>query len=240
MPAMLLLRAAWSGSGDLRGLPGDIDVRGLQLAKGYARLKGRLMPMMGSSASASIGAVVAHHQAPLSAVLRELRRAEGAAKAHGRNAFCLRVMKRGGGEVGVTSRFWEMPHAVGATPAAPLLADTALGLLLRFAETLAQPEVSRRAVYNTLEWLSGLPERGCGEMSNEAWRHMIASNLAYQIERQGGVIQHAREFVDLACRESARPAETARVLGELLVTAEFFARNGRAFGQAAAQTGAPR
>jgi CRISPR-associated protein Cmr2 len=34
MPAMLLLRAAWSGSGDLSGLPGDIDVRRLQLAKG--------------------------------------------------------------------------------------------------------------------------------------------------------------------------------------------------------------
>jgi CRISPR-associated protein Cmr2 len=27
LPAMLLLRAAWSGSGDLSGLPGDIDVR---------------------------------------------------------------------------------------------------------------------------------------------------------------------------------------------------------------------
>ena len=68
----------------------------------------------------------------------------------------------------------------------------------------------------------------------------LARNLAWQIERQGGVVQHAREFVDLACRESARPSETARVLGELLVTAEFFARNGRAFGQIAAQAGAPR
>ncbi|MBN8447799.1 MAG: type III-B CRISPR-associated protein Cas10/Cmr2 [Candidatus Accumulibacter sp.] len=240
LPAMLLLRAAWSGSGDLSGLPGDIDVRDLQLAKGYARLKGRLMPMMGSRASASIGAVVAHHQAPLSAVLRELRRAEAAAKMHGRNACCLRVIKRGGGEVGVTSRFWDMAQAAGTTPAAPLLADTALGLLLRFAETLAQPQVSRRAVYNTLEWLTGLPERGGDGMSDEAWRHMLASNLAWQIERQGGVVQHAREFVDLACRESTRPSETARVLGELLVTAEFFARNGRAFGQAAAQAGAPR
>jgi CRISPR-associated protein Cmr2 len=133
-----------------------------------------------------------------------------------------------------------MPRAVGATPAAPLLADTALGLLLRFAETLAQPEMSRRAVYNTLEWLSGLPERGGKDMSEEAWRHLLASNLAWQIERQGGVVQHAREFVDLACRESAKPAETIRVLGDLLVTAEFFARNGRAFGRAAAQAGAPR
>ena len=240
LPAMLLLRAAWSGSADLSGLPRDIDVKELQLKKGYARLKGRLMPMMGSRASASIGAVVAHHQSPLSAVLCELRRAEGLAKAHGRNAFCLRVIKRGGGEVGVTSRFWEMTHAANTAPAAPLLADTALGLLLRFAETLAQPNVSRRAVYNAIEWLSGLPERGCDGMNDEDWRQMLASNLAYQIAKQGGVVQHAREFVDLACRESARPAETARVLGDLLVTAEFFARNGRAFGQAAAQAGAPR
>jgi CRISPR-associated protein Cmr2 len=240
LPAMLLLRAAWSGSADLSGLPGAIDVRDLQLKKGYARLKGRLMPMMGSRASASIGAVVAHHQAPLSAVLRKLRRAEAAAKAHGRNAFCLQLIKRGGGEVGVTSRFWDMAQAAGTTPSAPRLADTALGLLLRFAETLAQPQVSRRAVYNALEWLSGLPERSRDGTSDEAWRQMLARNLAWQIERQGGVVQHAREFVDLACRESAKPSETARVLGELLVTAEFFARNGRAFGQIAAQAGAPR
>lgn len=234
MPAMLLLRAAWSGSGDLSGLPEGINVKGLQLAKGYARLKGRLMPMMGSRASASIGAVVAHHQAPLSGVLRELRRAEATAKAHGRNAFCLRVIKRGGGEVAVTSRFWEMADAATDAP----LANTALGLLLRFADTLAQPEMSRRAVYNSLDWLSGLPERGAPGMSDEDWRRMLASNLAFQLQRQGGLEQHAREFVDLACRESAIPAETAGVLGRLLATAEFFARNGRAFGQTGPQTGA--
>jgi CRISPR-associated protein Cmr2 len=167
LPAMLLLRAAYSGSGDLATLPGDIDLRGLQLGKGYARLNGRLMPMMGSRASASIGAIVAHHQAPLSAVLRELRQAEGAAKAHGRNAFCLRLQKRGGGEVIVSSRFWAM--AEGSEAAPPPLTDTSLGLLLRFAETLAQPEISRRAVYNALEWLSGMPERGGKGMSDEDW-----------------------------------------------------------------------
>jgi len=237
LPAMLLLRAAWSGCGDLHGLPGGIDPRGLQLAKGYARLNGRLMPMMGSRASASIGAVVAHHQAPLSAVLRELRRAEAAAKAHGRNAFCLRVIKRGGGEVGVTSRFWDMAEA---TAAPPRLADTALGLLLRFADTLAQPEMSRRAVYHTLEWLSGLPKRGGDGMSDENWRQMLTANLAFQIQKQGGVVQHAREFVDLACCESSSPAETTRTLGNLLLVAEFFARNGRAFGVQHALSGAPR
>lgn len=221
LPAMLLLRAAYSGTGDAAGLPGVGDLKGLKLGKGYVHLKGRLMLMMGSRATASIGAIVAHHQAPLSAVLRQLRLAEHAAKAHGRNAFCLRVMKRGGGEVGVTSRFWEKADQL------PVLADTALGLMLRFAEALAQPDMSRRAVYRTTEWLAGLPARG--QMEDDAWRGMVATNLAFQLQKQGGVVQHAREFVDLACRESATPAETARVLDHLLVTAEFFAREGRAF-----------
>jgi CRISPR-associated protein Cmr2 len=243
MPAMLLLRTAWSGRDlrdDLHGLPSRINVKGLKLGKGYARLKGRLMPMMGSRASASIGAVIAHHQSPLSSVLRELRRAEATAKAHGRNAFCLRVIKRGGGEVGVTSRFWDMPDARATTFCPPPLADTALGLLMRFADTLAQPEMSRRAVYNAIEWLSALPERGCRGMSDEDWRQMLAANLARQFQHQGGVVKHAREFVDLACRESSTTADTARILGDLLVTAEFFARNGRTFGQPVEQAGAPR
>lgn len=220
LPAMLILRAAYSGTGDVAGLPGGIDLKGLQFRRGYVQLNKRLMPMMGSRATASIGAIVAHHQAPLSAVLRQLRLAEQAAKAHGRNAFCLRVMKRGGGEVGVISRFWETADQT------PPLADTALGLMLRFAETLAQADMSRRAVYRTTEWLAGLPARD--SMGDEAWRGMVATNLAFQLQKQGGVVQHAREFVDLACRES-NPTDTARYLDHLLVTAEFFAREGRAF-----------
>lgn len=221
LPAMLLLRAAYSGVGE--GLPGDIDLKGLQLGKGFVYLQGRLMLMMGSAATASIGAIVAHHQAPLSAVLRELRSAEKKAKDHGRNAFCLRVMKRGGGEVSVTSRFWEKASEP------PPLVDTALGMMLRFTETLAQSEMSRRAVYNTTAWLADLPGRD-GDMRDADWQNMVATNLAFQLDRQGGLRQHAQEFVDLACRES-KPADTARCLDNLLVTVEFFAREGRAFGK---------
>lgn len=219
LPAMLLLRAAYSGVGD--GILNGIDLKGLQLGKGFVRLNKRLMLMMGSAATASMGAVVAHHQAPLASVLRLLREAEGRAKGHGRNAFCLRVMKRGGGEVAVTSRFWEKA----SDP--PPLADTALGLMLRFADTLAQPEMSRRAVYHATEWLAGLPPRP--DKDDAGWRAMIAANLAFQLQKQGGSPSHAREFVDLACREST-PERTAQTLADLLVTAEFFAREGRAFG----------
>ena len=221
LPAMLLLRAAYSGVGSLEGSLGNINLKGLKFGKGFVYLKERLMLMMGSAATASIGAIIAHHQAPLSAVLRELRSAEKKAKDHGRNAFCLRVMKRGGGEVSVTSRFWEKASEP------PPLTDTTLGLMLRFAETLAQSEMSRRAVYNTTAWLVDLPGRD-GDMRDADWQTMVATNLAFQLNRQGGLRQHAQEFVDLACRESP-PADTARYLENLLVTAEFFAREGRAF-----------
>lgn len=231
LPAMLLLRAAYSGVGSWEGLPGDIDLKGLQLGKGFVHLNGRLMLMMGIDATASIGAIVAHHQAPLTSVLRQLRLAELAAKAHGRNAFCLRVMKRGGGEVGASCHFWDRPDQP------PPLADTALGLMLRFAETLAQPDMSRRAVYRATEWLAGLPARG--SMGDKAWRDMVATNLAFQLKKQSSSAEtkqraesYALPFVELACRES-KPTDTARFLDNLLVTAEFFAREGRIFAMGA-------
>lgn len=223
LPAMLLLRATYSGVGSMEDIPGRIDLKGLKLGKGYVYLHERLMLMMGSRATASMGAVVAHHKAPMSAVLRELRSAEKRAKDHGRNAFCLRVMKRGGGEVSVTSRFWSK------TDPLPMLKDTPLGFMLRFADTLANSDMSRRAIYNTTNWLALLPSRD-GGMGDDDWQEMVTRNLAYQLDRQGGARHHAGELVALGCRES-QPADTARFLDSLLVTTEFFAREGRAFGK---------
>lgn len=230
LPCMLLLRAAYSGVGEWsNALPGLADLAGLRLRRGYVELNHRLLPMMGTQATASMGAVVAHHQAPLAGVLRALHAAEQRAKQHlngGRNAFCLRLMKRGGGEVAITSRFWQTADAP------PPLQDSALGLLLRFAQAMGESEMSRRAVYNTTEWLAGLPSRRhAGEpqgMADADWRDMVIRNLARQFDRQQGVIAHAAEFVQLACTESA-PADTAKTLEKLLVCAGFFAREGRAF-----------
>jgi hypothetical protein len=91
--------------------------------------------------------------------------------------------------------------------------------------------VSRRAVYNTTEWLGGLPERPvlAEKEQDKAWQEMVAINLAFQLQKQGGIKHHAAEFVALACRESANHADTTRVLENLLVTSEFFAREGRTF-----------
>ena len=230
LPCMLLLRAAYSGVGDWSDtLPGLADLAGLRLRRGYVELNRRLLPMMGTQATASMGAVVAHHQAPLAGVLRALHAAEQRAKQHlngARNAFCLRLMKRGGGEVAITSRFWPTADAP------PPLQDSALGLLLRFAQAMGESEMSRRAVYNTTEWLAGLPSRRhAGEphgMDDAPWCDMVTRNLARQFYRQKGVQAHAAEFVQLACAES-QAADTAKTLENLLVCAEFFAREGRAF-----------
>ena len=238
LPCMLLLRAAYSGVGEWSALPGVNDLHGLALGNGYVGLGRnntlRLLPMMGRDATASIGAVVAHHQAPLGTVMRALRQAEKQAKGHrngGRNAFCLRVLKRGGGEVSVISRFWD--QALVKTGQRLPLHETALGLMLRFAETLARSDMSRRAVYNATEWLTALPSRPSqsgrqSAMTDDEWQHMVTMNLAKQFEQQKGPRNTAAAFVKLACAESeSEPGTTLKVLEGMLVTAEFFAREGR-------------
>ncbi|MEA3642886.1 MAG: type III-B CRISPR-associated protein Cas10/Cmr2, partial [Lamprobacter sp.] len=158
LPAMQRLREAYSGLSTEQ----EADAQtGLRLGSGFAWLNGRLLRMMGETATASCGAVIAHHQAPLGSVLRALREAEASAKhAGGRNAFCLTLIKRSGGIRRFTAK-WGEPVAV-------------LQALQGF---LAEPGVSRRAVYNSLEWLKDLPEPG-GDPS------MLAELLGYQLARQ--------------------------------------------------------
>ncbi|MDP2811909.1 MAG: type III-B CRISPR-associated protein Cas10/Cmr2 [Rhodocyclaceae bacterium] len=226
--AMLLLRLAYSGIG-MDGL----SAPGLRLAKGFGILDGRLMRLMGGRATASMGAVIAHHQAPLAAVLRSLREAEGRAKAAGRNAFCLRVVKRGGGEVGFTAPWWpegNAPAAIGQTP---------FGLLLRTRDALIGQDnedtgLSRRAVYLAREWLVRLPDwPGAGKDAD--WQAMTANRLALQLVRQGGDGALAADLVATACRlaEKEPPGENSKrgpreILDDLLSSAEFLAREVRA------------
>jgi CRISPR-associated protein Cmr2 len=221
LPVMLLLRAAYSGWGDPAGVRNESDQRGLDIGHGYVRLEGEVLPAMGARASASIGAVVAHHMAPLAHVLRQAREAERRAKAAGRDAISLRVMKRGGGEVGVTASFGLRSDA---DAAAPKLSATPAGFLMRLADALARSEFSRRTIFAASEWLDGLPPRP--DRDDTAWREMTASLLALQFERQQGLATLAHEAVQIACEES-RPDNTSRFLADLLVSAEFFARQSR-------------
>lgn len=212
LPAMQRLRVAYAGHDPAHE---DGDRSGLALKNGYALLNGRLMRMMGDRATASSGAVVAHHQAPLGAVLRELRAAEQRAKKEGgRDAFSLTIVKRSGGALTVTAK-WGEP----------------LRLLTALRDFLAADGVSRRAVYNSLDWLKDLPPQQ---------PQMLEALLAYQFDRQADkaakavhdVPDLARRLAALAFDDMAHPA-TANTrahldwLANFMGVAEFLARETR-------------
>ncbi len=241
LPALALLRLAYSGvfpTGDAANhawrLLGVDDNR-LKISSGHVLLRDRLYRVMGREATASAGAVVAHHSASLGAVLRQLRDAEKQAKNRGgRNAFAIRVLKRSGGMVELVSHWFD-----GLEPAQGL-ESTPIGMLLRLREALANPQLSRRVAYLAQSWLPQLPPPG--EFSDPAlYEKLLADNLAYQFARQcqGDDKQCATDLgrglgklaVTLAA-SSSRPEEDRGTapdfIRDFLAVAEFLAREGRA------------
>lgn len=229
--AMQLLRLAYSGIAPDEAMdlsdrvgslhPGNpIRPKQMYLGKGFGLLQGRLMTLMGHKATASLGAVVAHHTAPLSMVMRELRAAENQAKNAGRDRFCLRVLKRGGGEVSVTSPWWAVDD-----DKTPHTSYSALALMKKLANYLAGTDFSRGAIYRAQLWFEGLTEATTA--STPHWREQMAESLAYQFQRQGGSRDLAREVVDYVC-DVVRPEKPKTAIESFLVTSEFFAREARA------------
>lgn len=206
--AMALLRLAYSGGvPDEQPMP-SISTADMKLKRGFVQLRNRLYQAMGTKATASCGAVIAHHQAPLAMVLRELRAAEQRAKKEGgRDAFSITVMKRSGGVLTLTAK-WGEPLAV----------------LLALRDFLADPAVSRRAVYNSLVWLQDLPRDASDEM--------LGRLLGYQFKRQtaGDTAWNnhdgwnlCQRIAVLACRDNNRLDWLFRFMG----VAEFLAREAR-------------
>ncbi|MFA5631692.1 MAG: type III-B CRISPR-associated protein Cas10/Cmr2 [Porticoccaceae bacterium] len=227
LSAMQRLRYAYSGTvpedeavdwGELRGR------KKLVCKSGFAWLDGRLMRMMGGShvgsdgqvrsgATASCGAIIAHHQAPLSAVLRELRSAESRAKNEGgRDAFSLTIVKRSGGALYLTEK-WDGP----VKP---------IRLLIAMRDFLAADGVSRRAIYHTLEWLdeSELP-------ANVFDSGMAQSLLTYQLDRQanGDAKKQVSELAESLVKLALNWPQEKRIekLRNFLSVAEFLARETR-------------
>lgn len=207
LPCMQRLRHAYSGN-DPRHEDGVSQ--GLTLKKGFAAMKRgkqlQIMRMMGRNATASCGAVIAHHQAPLLAVMRELRSAEKRAKNEGgRDSFSITVIKRSGGALYLTEKWGE-----------PI---TLLGDLRDF---LGAPEVSRRAVYNSLEWLHDIPDP-------KDKPEMLESLLAYQFSRQSKDTTTAKALAKrLALRAASQSSGCLKWLENFMTVAEFLARETRA------------
>ena len=209
LSAIRRLRHGYSGHDPLNTDKDWRDLRrekGLVCKDGYAFLGGRLLRMMGTQATASCGVVIAHHQAPLAAVRRELAAAERRAKNEGaRDAFSITLIKRSGGATHFTGKWGEV-----------------LDLLVGFRDFLRQPAVSRRAVYNSLEWLQDLPDDASVEMLGEL--------LAYQLARQTNDKQLKKQLPKMAVNlaKLARQQNNWRDwLQSLLTTAEFLARETR-------------
>jgi CRISPR-associated protein Cmr2 len=256
---MQLLRLAYSGIAPDGALGLDDHIAGfdtgmapakhpsgrarLLLGKGFGYLRGRdggvgrLMMLMGHKATASMGAVVAHHSAPLGMVLRELKASESRAKNAERDAFCLRVLKRGGGEVSVVSRWWAKTADDDTKPQEqrlrPMTDQSGLVLMRRLAQMLAGTAFSRGAIYRAQLWFEGLTEGPQPPQSSATWREQVAGTLAFQFERQSGSAELARDIVAYVC-DVMKPAQPLSAIDDFLVTSEFFAREARSF-QLAAQ-----
>ena len=234
LPVLFLLRLAYSGEFARDPKAGwetlGLHSAELRLGGGHALYQNhqnhqnRLYRMMGGKATASVGAVVAHHSAPLGMVLRELRASEKRAKnAGGRNAFSLALLKRAGGITYLTSR-WQLPDQDFTT-----LAATPMGLLIELKQALADPAFSRRAAYLVQTWLPQLPPPA--EFTDPAaYAGMLGSNLAYQFQRQGGEATLGRKLATYAIQASAdasSPTTATQRIHEFLTVAEFLARESR-------------
>ncbi len=176
------------------------------------------MRLMGTTATASMGVVISHHQAPLGMVLRELRSAEKRAKNEGgRDAFSITVIKRSGSTLQLTDKWGQ--------------ALSTFNALVRY---LSSEGVSRRAVFHILEWLARLEENPNAEM--------LEALLTYQLDRQAkgdakkdhNIPQLAQDLAQLTGRmKPAKAGEAEKPHGKnwlenFLGVAEFMARETRA------------
>jgi len=239
LACLTLLRAAYGGLSlhdkDDPKEPGplakslQLDLKRLKLGGGHALLDGRLLRLMGEHATASAGAVIAHHSAPLGAVLRRLREAEKRAKNKGgRDAFAITLMKRGGGATELTLP-WRLAEP--ADRQMPTLIDSPMQLLAELCSTFAR-DTSRKAAYLTQGWMPHLPN----QMEGEALRQLLSASLAYQLSRQSGGDQIAkaqapalaRKLANLALHPRLADIDPGEVISDVLAVAEFLARESRA------------
>ena len=107
------LRALFSGEAK-RLANGSILVEfGSERWTGWLNWEEKPLLMMGNRATASIGIAVVHRLHPLQDALRQAREAEEAAKeVYGRNAVCIRWLKRSGEQVQMGARFYYQENCV--------------------------------------------------------------------------------------------------------------------------------
>lgn len=228
LSAMLMLRLVYSGSlphEDSELLSVFSEKPDLKFAQGFVLWKKKLYRMMGDKATASAGAVIAHYSTPLALVKRELDQAESEAKNKGgRDAFSLRVLKRAGGQVSITSKWFASEKESSLHP---------ITALMKMTRILGSKHLSRRAAYHVQDWLRQLPKpeginaKGKKQegMDSQAYERMLIANIRRQFKQQGGHeedLQEAEHCARIAIQQGG--CDVSGWLEGFLGVAEFLGR----------------
>lgn len=236
LPMMLVLRLVYSGQFPVNGNPETVwheilnqeTAPELQMKNGYVLKDKTLYRVMGDKATASCGAVIAHHTAPLEQVLKTLRTAEQRAKGlGGRNAFSIDLLKRSGGTVKLTCPWFNNPEQP------ENLLDSPMGQLIRLSGALAQPAMSRRAAYIAQDWLRQLPPESLFNQDRQLYQSLLQKSLEYPLQRQNQGIKQchdlAKSIVQLGLNiKNQNPIE---FITHFIGLAEFLARDSRSGGE---------
>lgn len=240
------LRMAYSGFGKALERGEDFEIKSDYSQKGFVMTNNKLMQVMGTKASASVGVVIVHHQTPLAYALKCLREAERNAKNAGRNAFCIRILKRAGGEISFTDNWWNEKDCPITIAENGLNDNSSIGLFEKFINLLANTEgMSRKAFYALDEWIGLLPEWDekaiDGNWHEEDWnrsRDMASAMLKRQFKQHGvkkdQFEQLAMELVDFIWNKAKSEKNKdlknpIKQLQDMLFCAEFFARETRSY-----------
>ncbi len=243
---MFLLRLAYSGISpieyedklQLEKLTGLSSSR-FDLRRGYVTLDDKLYRMMGNRATASAGAVVAHHKAPLGFVLRKLREAEQRAKKDGgRDAFAISLLKRSSGATQLICP-WFMPQLsklAGGQKAMHNPEETPMGQLILLRDRFASQTFSRRAAYLTQGWLTETPESALSAMLGYQFKQQTIGDEADKQDAESVGKTIGELAIAINASSSGRETESGYHRRELrlrsfiedfLAVAEFLAREGR-------------
>lgn len=191
----------------------------------------QLYRAMGEKATASCGAVIAHHMTPLNKVLIELRAAEKRAKNAGRDSYSIAVMKRSGGTSYFTSKWFRRNEKNQYKK----LQDSSIYILLQLAEYIADGTLSRRATYLIRDWIHKLPDQSFFENdSSTQVKEMIETNLVYQFKQQSKNRKTDNDLLKglaklmTECAFESHDRKPNVYIDELLIVSEFLARGNRA------------
>lgn len=233
------LRMAYSGFGKNVSKGEKLDKSENYKQKGFVLLKKKLLQVMGIKASASVGVVIVHHQTPLAYALKCLREAEHTAKMAGRNSFCIRILKRAGGEISFTDNWWNEKVCPEAIAENGFGDSSSIGLFDKLVSTLAiDKKMSRKAFYGIEEWIHLLPdypkenEKAWSEGDWKLSQEMASSMLKKQFAQHGALEEFAGNIVNFIWNKARKEnnkflQNPIKQLEDMLYCAEFMARETR-------------